>query len=196
MRVFYDAELIERGSQLPLQPISFGFVAEDGSELYVINEECLSGVLRHAWLSVNVRPSLPIKEGASVHGSAGFVSTVEWDAADPEYANVLGLDALVQQVHSYLSKIPDLELWAYYGAYDHVALAQLFGDMASLPPGIPMWTHELMQEIETTQALFDGVELPPEPHIAHHALWDARWNRDTYNQLQAVKKTKNLADRR
>lgn len=38
-----------------------------------------------------------------------------------------------------------IELWAWVGAYDHVALCQLWGPMTSLPPQIPRFTRELRQ---------------------------------------------------
>lgn len=176
MRVFYDAEFVERGPQLPIQPISFGFVAEDGRELYVINEESLSNLMRHPWLSVNVAPSLPIMDDQ--RGEGHFIT--QWDPEHADYPNVLALDFLVQQVHQFLLSVPELELWAYYSAYDHVVLCQLFGSMADLPPGIPMWTHELQQVIESDPQ----VQLPPQPLVAHHALLDARWNRDTFQALE------------
>lgn len=175
MRVFYDAEFVENGPRLPLQPISFGFVAEDGQELYVINEECLTNVMRHAWLSVNVAPSLPIKNDQRM--DSGFIT--QWDPDHEDYRNVFSLDFLVQQVHKFLTSFDHLELWAYYGAYDHVVLAQLFGSMADLPPGIPMWTHELQQVIEMEEHL----QLPGPEGPAHHALCDARWNRDVFNLI-------------
>lgn len=175
MRVFFDSEFIENGPKIPLQPISFGFVADDGRELYVINEECLSGVVRHPWLSVNVRPSLPISIEQETFGG----SITQWDPLHPEYEHVLSMDALVSQVLAFLTGTPDLELWAYYGAYDHVIMAQLFGAMPDLPSGIPMFSHELMQLIEQ----HPQVQLPPQPTVTHHALWDARWNRDVFQLL-------------
>lgn len=175
MRVFYDFELIERGSGVPIQPVSAGFVAEDGRELYVINAECLSNVMRHPWTSVNLVPSLPIQKDIG-----GFNFIVQWDMEHEHYQYVMALDTLAAQVRDFLQETPKLELWAYYGAYDHVALAQLFGDMSELPFGIPMWTHELMQVIETRP----HVQLPSKPSVEHHALIDARWNRDAFQLLQ------------
>lgn len=177
MRVFYDVEFVERGPQLPIQPISFGFVREDGEELYVINEESLSNLMRHPWLSINVAPSLPIQDDQRSEGH--FIT--QWDVNHAEYANVLALDFLVQTVYKFLVETPSLELWAYYGHYDHVVLCQLFGSMADLPPGIPMWTHELQQVIESDP----GVVLPPQPLVTHHALLDARWNHEAFMALEA-----------
>lgn len=175
MRVVFDSEFSERGPLLPIQPISFGFIAEDGRELYVINEECLSAVMRNPWLAANVRPHLPIHEDQVTLG--GWIT--QWDANHPEYEYVLSLDLLVHTVREFLTSIPGLELWAYYGAYDHVVLCQLFGAMEDLPPGIPMFTHELQQLIEQ----HPDVKLPPDSDIPHHALWDARWAAEVYRLL-------------
>lgn len=179
MRVFMDLEFNERGNQLPIQLISAAYVCEDGRELYVINEESLSNLMRSPWLSVNVAPSLPIE--TDQRGDGNFI--VQWDTKDPDYDNVLAMDTLVDRVQRFLFSCitPDskLELWAYYGAYDHVVHSQLFGAMVDLPPGFPMWTHELMQEIERDPDII----LPPQPAPAHNALADARWNRDVFRIL-------------
>ena len=45
-----------------------------------------------------------------------------------------------------------IELWAWMAAYDHVALAQLWGDMRALPRAIPRFTHELRQRWEDAGA--------------------------------------------
>ena len=62
-----------------------------------------------------------------------------------------------------------------------VALAQLFGRMINLPPGIPMFTHELMQ-------LWQDAGRPdkPEQKDAHTALADARWNRELYRTCRSA----------
>ena len=51
------------------------------------------------------------------------------------------------------ARVPDrpgepIELWAWIAAYDHVVLAQLWGDMRALPRPIPRFTHELRQRWE------------------------------------------------
>ena len=58
------------------------------------------------------------------------------------------------------------------GAYDHVVLAQLWGDMAGLPKRMPRYTRELKQYWE-----FAGrPSLPSVPKGNHDALVDARHN--------------------
>jgi hypothetical protein len=180
MRIFYDTEFVERGPQLPIQLISLGMVREDGQELYLINEECLSNVARHPWLSVNVFPWLP---------ATGAVNDIlEWDRGHPDYPNVFAFDMLAPRVREFLN-VDKPELWAYYGAYDHVVLCQLFGAMVDLPPGVPMYTRDLMQEWDR---LDRKPPMPGQSH-EHHALFGARWARDfwqvldTYNEVtQAI----------
>lgn len=79
----------------------------------------------------------------------------------------------------------DLELWAWYGAYDHVALAQLFGPMSQMPPWVPFWTHDLMQLAEA--AGIDGSTLKkhvPQTRGEHAALSDALWNERAWRWLE------------
>jgi hypothetical protein len=66
-----------------------------------------------------------------------------------------------------------IELWAWVGAYDHVALCQLWGPMTSLPPQIPRFTRELRQLWEE----HGSPRMPPRPSDTHDALVDARHNR-------------------
>jgi hypothetical protein len=66
----------------------------------------------------------------------------------------------------------ELELWAWYAAYDHVVLAQLWGAMPALPREIPRFTKDLRQ-------LWDErgrPELPTAEERRHDALVDARHN--------------------
>lgn len=174
MRIFYDMEFVERGRDLPLRLVSVGMVCDDGRELYLINEECLSDVARHPWLSFNVLPHLPAK--GTIAGGI-----LEWDREHADYERVLPLDTLVTFVREFMVETRDLELWAYYGAYDHVVLCQLFGSMAELPSGIPMWTHELMQEWERA-----GRPTLPPMIGEHNAINDARWARDLHVELTRI----------
>jgi hypothetical protein len=65
------------------------------------------------------------------------------------------------------------QLWAWYGAYDHVALCQLWGRMIDLPKGVPMWTNDLKQECER----LGNPQVPQQASGEHNALADARHNR-------------------
>lgn len=171
--IFYDCEFVERGRDLPIQLVSIGLVRSDGEELYRINQECLSNVMRHPWLSINVVPQLPIRADNSM--------IFEWDKEHPEYPHVMALDQISADVYEFIAGPGqyDVELWADFGAYDHVVLCQLFGSMGELPTGIPMFTHEIRQLAE----MYPDVALPPQPLVADHAMYDARWARDAYDRL-------------
>lgn len=178
MRVFYDCKFVERGRELPIQLVSIGMVREDGHEMYVINEECLSNVVKHPWLSVNVVPELPI----AFDGPYIF----QWDKEHEDYPNVMAMDALQLVVFDFLTKGLELgpaELWAWYGAYDHVVMCQTFGSMAELPPGVPMFTHELQQLHEE----YPQVTLPPQPVRRHNAMHDARWVAEAFRRIDQTR---------
>ncbi|GAA1685818.1 polyadenylate-specific 3'-exoribonuclease AS [Kribbella yunnanensis] len=73
---------------------------------------------------------------------------------------------------------PQPEWWAYFAAYDWVALCQLYGPMMSLPGGWPAYCRDVQQLAD--QLLLDlEAEMPPPPD-AHNALRDAEWTRDAW----------------
>jgi hypothetical protein len=69
-----------------------------------------------------------------------------------------------------------VQLWAWLGAYDHVALAQLWGDMPALPSEIPRFTREIRQHWEAAGC----PRLPGHGEARHNALADARLARDRW----------------
>jgi hypothetical protein len=75
-----------------------------------------------------------------------------------------------------------MELWAWYAAYDHVALAQLWGAMPALPREIPRFTKDLRQ-------LWDDRGRPrlPEAEGRHDALIDARHNLARWNAMAGAR---------
>jgi hypothetical protein len=74
-----------------------------------------------------------------------------------------------------------VELWAWFAAYDHVALAQLWGDMPALPRELPRFTRELRQRWEDV----GKPVLPVPPDDAHDALADARHNLARWKVIEA-----------
>ena len=74
------------------------------------------------------------------------------------------------------------ELWAWVGAYDHVVLAQLWGDMSGLPRTLPRFTRELKQYWE----MAGRPKLPSLPKGNHNALVDARHNVAKFNACREV----------
>lgn len=66
----------------------------------------------------------------------------------------------------------NVKMWAWYGAYDHVRLAQCWGPMIDLPTHVPMLTHDLKSE----HMRLGKPELPKQEGKEHNALEDALGN--------------------
>jgi hypothetical protein len=171
-RIFYDTEFIEDGRTIAL--ISIGLVADDGGEYYAVNREMPTRRIRkNPWLMANVVPGLP-----KAYGGARMQMPKRWLYNQSDLA-VLCRDRIARDVREFITSYSDVELWADYGAYDHVVLAQLFGPMIVLPPGIPMWTHDLQHLISEC----GSVELPAQRAGHHNALADARHVKACYDHL-------------
>lgn len=153
MRYFYDTEFIDDGRTIEL--ISIGVVAEDGREYYAVSTE-FDPDRAGRWVRTHVLPKLPPPSSRSWRARATIRAELEefFGVDDPRAA------------------AEPIELWAWIGAYDHVALCQLWGPMTALPRRIPRFTHELRQFWEDRGA----PPLPPRSREAHDALIDARDN--------------------
>lgn len=167
-KIFYDCEFLEDGTAIDL--ISIGMVAEDGRELYAVNRDMpAKRIAKHDWLRANVVPSLPRIHGDRRHYVSARRNPL---ALDFDHPHMMSRKRIAAEVEHFILSTPDVELWAWYGAYDHVALAQLWGRMIDLPDGVPMWTNDLKQE-----AMRLGNPQMPEQAAGHHnALADARHN--------------------
>jgi hypothetical protein len=169
VKIFYDTEFIEDGRTIDL--ISIGMVAEDGRELYAVNRDMpVMRILKHDWLMANVVPSLP-----RIHGDRRLQVSARRNplALDFDHPDMRSRAQIARMVQAFITLTPEPELWAWYGAYDHVALAQLFGRMIDLPEGVPMWTNDLKQEAMR----LGNPEMPKQAEGEHNALADARHNR-------------------
>jgi hypothetical protein len=180
MRIFYDTEFLEDGKTIEL--ISIGMVAEDGREYYAVNSALAHRwgpgrrlrrrIQKHEWLMANVVPGLPKPSGDwNNHMPQSWL----FNYLDPA---VKSRERIAQEIRDFVlgtdpDQLPYVELWAWYGAYDHVALSQLFGRMIDLPEGMPMWTNDLRQEAERLGA---AKLLPEQPGGVHNALADAQHN--------------------
>lgn len=187
-RYFYDLEFLEDGTTIDL--ISIGIVADDGREFYAVNADAdMNRIRANDWLVRNVLPSLPIGGRTSLDAYLAKpancyprppLNLVDLDRHD---IRVLPRWVIANGVREFLwsgdvDRLDQpIELWAYYGAYDHVALCQLWGSMMQLPKGIPMWTNDIMQAAA-------GRTLPEQPAGQHHALDDARHVRTMWEALR------------
>jgi 3' exoribonuclease, RNase T-like len=195
MRVFYDTEFLEDGKTI--RPISIGMVRDDGSEYYAISQDVTRGQLnrairRNPWLMENVVPALP-----QPHGQWILDMPKRWLFNYADHA-VKPRHVIAREVRDFIlgtdlmGAIPYVELWADYAAYDHVLLCQLWGRMIDLPEGIPMWTHDLRQEIERRGA---AKQVPWLAGQEHNALHDAREVKYRYEWLAAQSGTETGLDR-
>lgn len=148
VRYFYDTEFIEDGETIDL--VSIGIVGEDESEYYAVSTD-FDPARANSWVRENVLDKLPSPAAR------------EWKPRE----------TIREEVLAFLTReSTPVELWAWVGAYDHVVLAQLWGDMSGLPKRLPRYTRELKQYWE-----FAGrPQLPEVPRGNHDALVDARHN--------------------
>lgn len=177
MKYFYDTEFIDDGRTIEF--ISIGIVAEDGREYYAVTDDLdtIDRGFHHNWLRNNVMVYLPFVETNGEYDS---------NPDHKDYSAIKSGKQIGQDIRKFILPDPQPQLWAYFAAYDHVVLSQLFGKMIDLPVGMPMWTHDLMQEIERCK----NPEVPRQLEGAHNALSDARWNKSTYDYLQSLRKVK------
>jgi hypothetical protein len=152
-RYFYDCEFIEDGRVVDL--VSIGVVDEYEREFYAVSTE-FDGSRALPWVRKNVLDKLP-SPGDPAWRSRQQIRDELWEF-------------LTEPVRGRPHE--KIELWAWFAAYDHVVLAQLWGAMPQLPREIPRFTKDLRQ-------LWDERGCPklPAPEADRHdALVDARHN--------------------
>lgn len=173
----YDLEFLEDGRTIEL--ISIGLVRDDGKEYYAVNSDApWDRIRKHDWLMRNVWPHLPLrghKSGLVTVGGTTEVRLTEPGVVDTRDSRVKPHWVIANEVRDFIQAAgSQVELWANYGAYDHVCLAQLWGPMVRLPEGVPMFTHDVQQERARLGLAWD--ELPQQESGEHNALADARHN--------------------
>lgn len=161
VRYFYDTEFIEDGVTIDL--VSIGVVAEDGREFYAVSTE-FDPERAGKWVRANVLPKLPPPADTAWRSRARLRSDL---------------------LAFLTAGSGDVELWAWIGAYDHVALCQLWGPMTALPRALPRFTRELRQRWEDA----GRPTLPPPSTDAHDALADARLNSRRWAAIDAAAPT-------
>ncbi|MDF3308738.1 3'-5' exoribonuclease [Rhodococcus sp. T2V] len=189
VRYFYDTEFLEDGSTIEL--ISIGIVSNDGREYYAVNADMpVDRIKKNDWILNNVWPQLPLRgyrsELVSVGGSIQRKTTVP-GSLDTTSTLVRPRWVIRNEVRDFIlgdpksEELPAIELWADFGDYDHVVLAQLFGPMIRLPEGIPMFTRDLQQRLSE----LGHPRVPVQDTGLHHALDDARHVKAVFDYLEA-----------
>ena len=201
MRYYLDTEFIEDGYTIDL--ISIGIVSEDSREYYA--ESCdFNPYNANDCVQQNVFPHLSIcpytaKPMTALQVAVGDHSRI--GKCTPEFhlgqlGNYIAEQIQAgkyqdcpwrtrEQIKDEILAFMDVEkhgtpeIWTYYGSYDHVALAQLFGEMIKLPQGWPMLSYD----IEQFRFHVCSPKLPEQGKDEHNALADAKWNKLAYDFL-------------
>lgn len=164
MRFFYDSEFIEDGVTIDL--VSIGVVDERGREFYAVSTE-FDPERAGPWVREHVLPKLPPPSDKAWRSRERIKSDLLEFVGNPR---------------------DGVQLWAWFAAYDHVALAQLWGAMPYLPRIFPRFTRDLRQRWED----LGRPELPAPPSDAHDALADARHNLARWQRLEDERKRRGL----
>jgi hypothetical protein len=175
--IFYDTEFWEQGHEAPVDLISIGMKKRSlGWGYYAVNREFdLHGAWHYAgpsgdyWLRENVLKQLPLvlREDGSI-----WLDGDGTPMLDTKNASVKSRIQIRADLEKFL-ELHDVSrkrrLWAWYADYDHVVLSQIWGTMAQLPRGMPMFTHDLKQVVD----LAGNPAMPDQLQGHHHALDDA-----------------------
>ena len=175
MKYFLDTEFIEDGKTIDL--ISIGIVCEDGREFYAENSECdLSKA--SDWVKENVLPHLWSRQKDKSAGNA-------W-TRDGGKGGFLNRAEIAREICLFCLRDDPTptkpEFWGYYADYDWVVFCQLFGRMIDLPKDFPMYCNDMRQ----TRFEKGNPKMPKQSTTEHHALADARWNKEAWEFLQTI----------
>lgn len=184
MRYWYDTEFIEDGKTIEL--ISIGIVCEDGREYYA-QANWFNPVDASNWIWVNVFPLLKVCYGHLYYPNQTVIESLhvhkEGRCTDP-HCPWRTREEMRDDILAFMNvgTYGEPELWGYYSAYDHVVFCQIFGTMIYLPFGFPMYTRDIKQWCD----MLGNPVLPEQDEGEHHALADARWNKQAWEFLRAL----------
>lgn len=173
MRIFYDTEFIDNGETVGF--LSIGMVREDGKTYYAVTDNLgtATRAVQNPWVRDNVMKYLPYSFDDW---------TIEMDMFHPDFDAIKPKDQIAQEIRKFCTEKGTPELWAWYAAYDHVVLSQLFGRMLDLPEDMPMYTMDIKQVHHQL-----GFPRLPEQHGGeHNALADAQHNKVIWSYLSKL----------
>lgn len=169
MKYFLDTEFSEKPGTIDL--ISVALVSEDGREFYAEAIEFDKNTA-NPWVKENVLPHL-------------------WTDQNLAYAEAFIIDGgkggtlFKKQIASGILEFignDKPEFWGYYADYDWVVFCWIFGAMIDLPRGWPMYCRDIKQLCDS----LGNPELPKSKNMEHHALFDARWNKEAFEYLESL----------
>jgi hypothetical protein len=165
-RVYLDTEFITTDPTTS-GLISIGLTDDQGRDYYAINGNINDAEVRfHPWLSKNVWPYLP-------HTPIGGL--------DHFHPDVKPLAQIRADLTRYFGDHPPAHLYAWYGSQDMSRLHSLWdNDWSAMPEDVPRWFHEL----QSLAWLAGDPQLPVQDGGEHHALADAKYNRQLHEFLR------------
>jgi len=163
MNYYFDTEFIETPWCLSL--VSIGIVAEDGREFYAVSSEAQTWSASE-WVKENVLTRL---------------TPTRYPSAAPK-----PLGTIADELRAFIGDDDAVVFWAYYGAYDWVALCNLMGGMLNLPKGWYWICRELRTELDRGGLVNCRDEGRADEH---NALADARWIRQAFDRIDPVPST-------
>lgn len=174
VKYFYDTEFLEDGYTVDL--ISIGMVNYDtGDTFYAVSSEFdTNRIAENKWLMDNVMSSID-HETKIQYMTAHGLPKMDLIVTDK---NLMTRREMRDGILDFVSGTWP-EFWAWYSAYDHVALCQLFGRMIDLPGKFPMFT----EDIKSLHKRAGSPPMPQQPQGLHNALADAQFNVVRYNYL-------------
>lgn len=182
MKYFFDTEFIEWAGGIDL--VSIGIVSEDGDTFYA---ESTNFDERNAdqWVKDNVLAKL--EWWGNENANKGFCNSFSQQQPGNTWkTEVFGTEALIaSELLAWIGNPSTKpEFYAYYGAYDWVLFARLFGRLINLPKGFPMYVMDLKQMMDHERLDSDWKRtVCPDPEGEHNALADAHWNKKLYQSI-------------
>lgn len=152
---FFDFEFVESPEYNDVMPISFGITNIDGTrELYLEFQFDEERAQKHDFVREVVLPLLEER---------------------PE--DRLTIQQAADAIKDHFYGDQHVTLWAFFASYDFYLLCRCFGGMLNLPPMLPHAVMDLRQLMIHTS--FNPAWAPKKHKTRqHHALVDARWDRD------------------
>jgi hypothetical protein len=172
--VYLDCEF------LPADPditglVSIGLTDDQGVDYYAVHAEMDQAAL-HAipWMVENVWPHLPLYREQT---DGGRLSELDYD--DPAVQSIKDIRAGVARYFAD-TDATETRLFAWYGGQDICRLHSLWdNDWSVMPDQIPRWFTEL-EALIVDASHPERPKLPVQDGGEHHALADARYNRQLH----------------
>ncbi|MFD5882591.1 3'-5' exonuclease family protein [Streptomyces yangpuensis] len=187
--VYFDTEFDPRNPSINgLLSIGLTDNGSPAASYYAINTDAdLNALADHTFIVDHVLPYLPVSVERRPDGS---VAAIRWVTDDLQYrAYAKPADQIAEEVAAYFPGDQQPELWANWGKDDLAYLHRLFGnDWGTMPAGVP----RLFRDLEVWRQQLGAPEPPVQLGGEHHALADARYNRDFHRHLISFQKLQRI----